>query len=196
MILVSFWRSPGDHDSSDLWSYVEAARLMAFQRNMSFGIIGDFNPTPEENFLTSAPDLQLVAWTEDGEWVPTRWEGKRAIDYCLVSTDLQGSSLGFRQAKFGDHKAMAFALQRDTPRLDYKAVAPTTSFASCSCPSSMRAALENMWEQDDPQLPADVIGKAEWRWLSICLEDKLLAAAIMVDASFSPGFRGARPFRC
>ncbi len=190
IVLASIWLQPGTHDINDLWNLVVSRRLVASQRGQQCCIIGDFNLTPSENFL-AGEDMQILAYTDEDGFVPTRWDGSRAIDYCLLSPGLKGNAVGFWDAHFSDHKAMSFNLQFDLPRLNFYVVAPTSSLAKCVDREAMREAVHLVWSQVDTTPPPEVVGCTddEWHWFSALLEHILLTASTSINNPLSRGLR-------
>ena len=192
LVLVSFWRSPGDKDSSALVNFVEAVQFSAKQRGQGFVLVGDFNWAPAENVWAENPDLRILAWCdEDGCFGPTRLEGHRCIDYCLLGNAAKGEALGAWSAKFSDHKAMYFTFQHIVPRLNYSVVAHTASFAHLLNLPNISELLTQIWDQQVLDIPVDVAGNsdAEWLWFSGLLEHMLSTAVAVTGTACHTGLR-------
>ena len=190
--LVSFWRSPGDKDCSDLWNFVESVHISAGQRKQGFVLVGDFNYTPEENYWALSPDLQILAWhDETGNFGPTRWQGHRCIDYCLMSLTVQGEANGFWDEKFSDHKAMLFTIHHDVYSLRHKVATPTPGFAKLFEAPDIHNIVRKAWNFQNCTIPAQIIGNsdAEWLWFSALVEKTLFAAASIANAPPRGGLR-------
>ena len=102
-----------------MFGYLNEVFALASSRKSDTVFIGDWNLEPHENilgysdFAVTAVLAHLADEAAVGGYAPTRWKGRRAIDYVMmpVGQGLKGRAVGFMPDVFGDHKGMLFLLQ-------------------------------------------------------------------------------------
>ena len=103
------------------WKSVDAgfeSRLAEFVCSLNplqpWACIGDWNSLPSESFLLHAT-VAAVKNPSTGALSPTRWQGRRCIDYCVCNAPMRVRGTGFVEQVFGDHKPVKFGLQMFRP---------------------------------------------------------------------------------
>ena len=154
---------------------------------------GDWNALPRENLLQAVfhdDGATSVAQTDsDGNWLPTRWKGRRAIDYAVTNTPGKLQCVTSWDAVFGDHKVIEFAFHvREQPEVAWSL--PAT--CKYRCPDGMTGhdwteALRQAWLALVSEVP-DTDTEDEWCWFNRRLEEMFQHAG-----SMSSGTAGKRP---
>ena len=137
---------------------------------------GDWNALPNENFLQAVfhdDGATSVALTDNaGNWVPTRWRGRRAIDYAVTNTPVKLQCVTSWSTVFGDHKVIEFVL-----RVREKSEVAWSLPATCKyrCPDGLTGhdwteALRQAWQALVTEVP-DTDTEDEWCWFNRRLEE-------------------------
>ena len=91
--------------------------------------MGDWNMTPSQNGVLASLqrcEARLAAVTDANMQVlPTRWDGKRAIDYIVAHETCVISGLAFGEVHYNDHKLLLGRL-RVAKMVEHCALLPTT----------------------------------------------------------------------
>ena len=145
---------------------------------------GDWNALPNENFLQAVfhdDGATSVAQTDSaGNWLPTRWKGRRAIDYAVTNTPGKLQCVTSWDAVFGDHKVIEFAFHvREQPEVAWSL--PAT--CKYRCPDGMTGhdwteALRQAWQALVSEVP-DTDTEDEWCWFNRRLEEMFQHAGSM-----------------
>ncbi|CAE8602514.1 unnamed protein product [Polarella glacialis] len=116
------------HDSErldflqDLNTYV-----YAIDSQTMFHLMGDWNDEPDESPLAAA--LESAGGRVQATGAPTRWEGRRCIDYVITNAEKELANLREECAAYSDHKLLCWESQiRGEPRERWR-LKKTTSYA-------------------------------------------------------------------
>jgi len=172
IIVVSLWKGhEASEETEDFLAFLEEMHLQALSQGIPITILGDWNWQPHENLLLQDAAFTFVALQEGEELLPTRWQGRRAIDYALLSPNMLGNA-AFMVEAFGDHKGVAFQLQCVEGHC-YARV-PTRRFRQ---PDQMtrqqwRSALAEAWVNENSKVPPEgaLDADGEWLWFNTKLE--------------------------
>ncbi|CAE8740278.1 unnamed protein product [Polarella glacialis] len=93
----------------DLNTYV-----YAMDSQTIFHLMGDWNDEPNESPLAAA--LESAGGRVQSTGAPTRWEGKRCIDYAITNAEKDLANLREESAAYSDHKLSAWAAQFEENR--------------------------------------------------------------------------------
>eukprot|EP00435_Cladocopium_sp_Y103_P019058 s24_g4.t1 len=103
-IVTSVWRRPSKLDGPQFLEYAASVTEEAQRRQIPVLWVGDWNETPADNALSLFLNGNALAVTEhDGE-VPSRFGGKRCLDYGLINGDGLAHGPCYSEAKISDHK--------------------------------------------------------------------------------------------
>ena len=128
-------------------------------------LMGDFNTLPDFANRWShirGAGAPCAVRDEQGNLLPTRWDGSRCIDWLWCSHPPMIENLEFDDAKFTDHKALKFKVKYDQSRvLAFKPVKtrnllPTTDISQ----NSWKEAMEVAWS--DAECPPFSSTDCEW----------------------------------
>ena len=127
--------------------------------------IGDFNQTPTQ----VCPDAGFcaVAVTDDsGAFVPSRWEGRRCIDFGVCYGGSGLPSIRYGTAKISDHKIVHLELPVALTLRQGKVIKATPRYHRPEKVESMEwaASLQRAWELA-PEIPE---GDTEVEWQQFC----------------------------
>ncbi|CAE8683932.1 unnamed protein product [Polarella glacialis] len=116
------------HDSErldflqDLNTYV-----YAMDSQTMFHLMGDWNDEPDESPLAAA--LESAGGRVQATGAPTRWEGRRCIDYVITNAEKELANLREECAAYSDHKLLSWESPiRGEPRERWR-LKKTTSYA-------------------------------------------------------------------
>ncbi|CAE8731357.1 unnamed protein product, partial [Polarella glacialis] len=116
------------HDSErldflqDLNTYV-----YAMDSQTMFHLMGDWNDEPDESPLAAA--LESAGGRVQATGAPTRWEGRRCIDYVITNAEKELANLREECAAYSDHKLLCWESPvRGEPRERWR-LKKTTSYA-------------------------------------------------------------------
>ena len=172
--VVSLWKGhEASEETEDFLAFLEEMHLQALSQGIPIALLGDWNWQPHENLLLQDAAFTFVAVQEGEELLPTRWQGRRAIDYALLSPNMLGNT-AFMVEAFGDHKGVAFQLQCALVEGQSYARVPTRRFRQ---PDQMtrqqwRSALAEAWVNENSQVPPEkaLDADGEWLWFNTKLE--------------------------
>ncbi|CAE8584053.1 unnamed protein product [Polarella glacialis] len=106
----------------DLNTYV-----YAMDSQTIFHLMGDWNDEPNESPLAAA--LESAGGRVQSTGAPTRWEGKRCIDYAITDAEKDLANLREESAAYSDHKLLSWESPiRGEPRERWR-LKTTTSYA-------------------------------------------------------------------
>ena len=132
-------------------------------------LMGDFNTLPDFANRWShirGAGAPCAVRDEQGNLLPTRWDGSRCIDWLWCSHPPMIETLEFDDAKFADHKPLKFKVKFDQTRvLAFKPVKtrnllPTTDISQ----NSWKEAMEMAWS--DAECPP--ISSTDCEWEHFC----------------------------
>ena len=84
-LVTSVWRRPSKIDGVEFLEYVAAVTEESQRRQIPALWVGDWNEIPEENAMSHFLDGAVVAVTDKSQSVPSRFEGKRCLDYAWLT---------------------------------------------------------------------------------------------------------------
>ena len=128
-------------------------------------VCGDFNQEPDfADRWTALADrgaCQIVR-QEDGTPAPTRWEGRRAIDWMWASHPHMIQTVEFSHTVIADHKALCFTLNYCQAKVQCFKHVPTRNLTKPETvpPDRWAAALEAAWQ--NAECPAESSTQQEW----------------------------------
>ena len=175
VIVASIWRGHSEpSETDDFLGFLGELAVEANAHGLGLVLAGDWNWTPSENVLFDPDDFSLLAMQDNTDFIPTRWQGTRAIDYVLVSSGLNGTSTGFIDEAFGDHKGLLFEIRGVLPEGRCFSRLKTRQY---SCPEMLdtarwRQSLREAWLSDEDVFPGndEINVELEWNWFNAKLE--------------------------
>ena len=174
VIIASVWKGhEAIQETDDFLACLGEWRLQSLAQGIPLVFLGDWNWTPQENPLLHDDTFTYVAAEIEGEFPPTRWKGRRTIDYALLSSGLRGEA-SFLQEAFGDHIGIKFQFQSTLVNGNTYARVPTRRFHQPEhlTRQQWKAALADAWVNDGTPVPAEGLQdvEAEWAWFNAKLE--------------------------
>eukprot|EP00435_Cladocopium_sp_Y103_P029376 s410_g7.t1 len=140
VIVVSIWKGhEASAETEDFLAFLEGMHLQPPGPRNPIALIGDWNWQPQENLVLQDDAFTFVAVQEGDELLPTRWQGRRAIDYALLSPNMLGSVV-FMDEAFGDHKGVTFQMQCNLVARDFDLLEKRLGWSLKSCPEMAAAA--------------------------------------------------------
>ncbi|CAL1145518.1 unnamed protein product, partial [Cladocopium goreaui] len=147
-LLSSVWRRPSQLDGLQFLEYVATVTEEAQRRQIPALWVGDWNETPDDNAASIFLNGSVLAVTDPDQWVPSRFEGKRCLDYGILSGGYGFADCPrYSECKISDHKMFWLRLrlpifQTDTWRFAWR--------PNYECPPEVpveqwRAVLAEQW---------------------------------------------------
>ena len=158
-------------------------------------VAGDFNKPPDASdrwTWLKGSGASLAVRNSEGQYEPTRWKGRRCIDWLWSSHPHMISQLDFVPVFFADHKAVTCQVKVDQQSVrTYRAV-PTRRLLPPSdiSPGAWKAACEAAWA--DVSIPPSSTTEQEWQWFCRVAEQAYDRAMTLCGVE-PPTQRGTRP---
>ena len=179
---VGIWRRP-DQDRSQFDDQLGQIFAQAAALHFPCVAFGDFNDEPAESALPEL-DLRLVAPQDaDGNFVPSRWDGSRALDYAVTNDHELCLKATFREEKLGDHKILQLSWRAVFSRQPCHVLTPTPRFAKPDGISDQvwRDEIQHFIEEAEVEWTGDV--ETDWLQLAALLSDSLSHADNMLQGT-------------
>ena len=175
VIVASIWKGHSEPtETDDFLGLLGELAAEANANGLGLVLAGDWNWAPSENVLFDLDEFSLLAMQDNTGFIPTRWQGSRAIDYVLISSGLKGTPTGFINEAFGDHKGLLFEIRGVLPEGRCFSRLKTRQY---SCPEMLdtarwRQSLREAWLSDEDVFQGndEINVELEWNWFNAKLE--------------------------
>ena len=138
-----------DSEEDECLQRVEEQRVRAGE--LPFFVVGDFNLEPGELDVYEEGEFTVHAATDgEGQLLPTRWSGRRSIDFLVAHPVLRFSQPALREEVLGDHRVFQVLWDLGIPVNTRPACRRTCMYRQPPEASlaEWRAAVERQWPSD------------------------------------------------
>ena len=167
VIVASIWKGHSEPtETDDFLGFLGELAAEANAHGLGLAWAGDWNWTPSENVLFDPDEFSLLAMQDNTRFIPTHWQGSRAMDYVLISSGLKGIPTGFINEAFGDHKGLLFEIRGVLPEGRCFSRLKRNNILLSS--ARWRQSLREAWLADEDvfQGNGEVNVELEWNWFN------------------------------
>ena len=171
-VISNVWQRPQEVSEGGMQKHLQEHMAMATTLDAAWLVGGDWNEPPGENVFAGFGNI--IAAGEGDAYAPTRWSGRRCIDYFIHIDERRwepaASTARILPYRWGDHKGVALSYELPLFVAIGACMVPTCDYGRPSgvCADRWREALANAWAS--AQVPGPTSSEEEWAWFNATAE--------------------------